>query len=217
VRSQHFDNSQWTSILQNHVSNDGHVDYKAITLNTKKLDTYLNSFSKVTPNNTWTKNETLAFWINAYNAFTIKLIIDNYPIKSIKNIKNPWDKKFIKIGTQTMSLNHIEHDILRKMSEPRIHFAIVCASVSCPRLQNEAFSASKLDSQLDKAAFEFLSDFTKNNITENNLSLSKIFQWFSKDFKQKGDLIHFLNLYAQVKISKNAKIKFKDYNWNLND
>lgn len=214
---QNFDHSPWTSVLQKHVTDDGHVDYKSIKSNPENLDKYLQKLSKADPNETWSKNESLAFWINAYNAFTIKLIIDNYPIKSIKDIKNPWDKKFIKIGSETLSLNHIEHDILRKMDEPRIHFAIVCASVSCPKLQNKAFIASELNTQLTKAATEFLSDPAKNTVSKNSLKLSKIFQWFTKDFKQHGSLIDFLNQYSQIEISDNAKIKFKDYNWNLND
>ena len=215
--SQNFDHSLWTSILQKHVSSDGHVDYKAIKSNPTNLDLYLTSFSKSIPNDNWTKNETLAFWINAYNAFTIKLIIDNYPVKSIKDIKKPWDRSFIKIGNETMSLNHIEHDILRKMNDPRIHFAIVCASVSCPKLQNKAYIPSKLDIQLSEATTEFLSDTSKNTISKNSLELSKIFQWFSKDFKQYGSLISFLNQYTQIEISKDAKVKFKDYNWDLNE
>ena len=217
VSSQNFDHSLWTSILQKNVTDDGHVDYRSIQLHPENLNTYLQNLSKTKPNKTWSKNETLAFWINAYNAFTVKLIIDNYPVKSIKDIKNPWDTKFFSIGNKTMSLNHIEHGILRKLNEPRIHFAIVCASVSCPKLQNKAFTASELNSQLTNAAIKFLSDSSKNKISENSLELSKIFQWFTKDFKQHGSLIDFLNHYTETAISENATITFKDYNWSLND
>lgn len=217
AHSQNFDHSLWTSILQKYVTNDGRVDYKSIQSHPENLNIFLQKLSKAKPNKTWSKNETLAFWINAYNAFAVKLIIDNYPVKSIKDIKNPWDKKFIIINGQTMSLNHIEHDILRKMDEPRIHFAIVCASVSCPKLQNQAFTATKLNTQLTNAAIGFLADSSKNSISKNSLELSKIFQWFKKDFKQHGSLIDFLNQYTQIGISDSATIKFKDYNWNLND
>jgi hypothetical protein len=217
LQAQNINHSLWTDFLQNHVSKEGQVDYKTISLNPENLNNYLQELKITAPNKTWSKNETLAFWVNAYNAFTIKLIIDSYPIKSIKDIKNPWDKAFIEIGNQTMSLNYIEHQILRKMNEPRIHFAIVCASISCPKLLKEAYSAENLDTQLTKATKCFLSDSTKNDISENKLELSKIFQWFSKDFKQNGSLISFLNQYTIIKISENAKIKFKDYNWNLNE
>ena len=116
-----------------------------------------------------------------------------------------------------MSLNQIEHDILRKMKEPRIHFAIVCASKSCPKLLNEAYTPSKLDLQLTLATEEFLSDETKNNLAANNIQISKIFKWFSEDFTTNGSLIDFLNLYASIEISQNAKKSYLDYNWDLNE
>jgi len=177
----------------------------------------LETFMKNEPNETWSKNETLAYWINAYNAFTIKLISDNYPIKSIKDIKNPWDLEFIQIGNKNLSLNEIEHDILRKLSEPRIHFAIVCASKSCPKLLNEAYIPSKLDLQLTVATEEFLSDKSRNSISQEHLKLSKIFKWFTGDFTQNGSLIDFLNLYTDVKISQKAKKTYNDYSWELNE
>ena len=181
------------------------------------LQTVLDEFSKNQPDNSWTKNETLAYWINAYNAFTIKLIINNYPVKSIKDIKNPWDQEFIPIGEDLMTLNEIEHDILRKMNEPRIHFAIVCASISCPKLLNEAYISSKLDLQLTIATEEFLLDTSKNRLSQNDLKLSKIFKWFTKDFTQNESLIDFLNQYSNISISENAKISYQDYNWDLNE
>ena len=148
-------------------------------------------FDKLKPS----KEQKLAYWINAYNALTIDLILQNYPLKSIKDIDKPWDQRLWKFGDKWLSLNDIEHQILRKMDEPRIHFAIVCASVYCPKLQNEAFIAEKIDSQLSKATSEFLSDTSKNFISQNSLEISKIFQWFSKDFKENGSMIKFLNKY----------------------
>ena len=103
------------------------------------------------------------------------------------------------------------------MNEPRIHFAIVCASFSCPKLQNKAFEATNLYGQLTNATKSFLSDSKRNSISENNIELSKIFQWFSQDFNQNGSLIDFLNLYSDVKISEKAKKNFKDYDWTLNE
>ena len=103
------------------------------------------------------------------------------------------------------------------MDEPRIHFAIVCASFSCPKLQNEAFTSVNLEKQLTSATKEFLNDSKRNEISASNLKLSKIFQWFAKDFKQEGSLIDFLNQYSDIKISPNAKKRFMDYNWDLNE
>lgn len=207
----------WNSLLQKHVSTQGNVSYKGFKESEKELDDYLGFLSENTPQNSWTKADKLAYWINAYNAFTVKLIIDNYPVKSIKDIKKPWDKKFIPIGDKLLSLNHIEHEILRKMKEPRIHFAIVCASVSCPKLQNTAFEPSKTEEQLNNATKEFLSDSARNELSQNSIKISKIFKWFSSDFKQNGSLIDFLNIYSEITISQNAKKSFKDYDWNLNE
>jgi hypothetical protein len=208
---------RWNTILQNHVSESGNVDYKALKHDKIEFDIYIDYLSDTVPGETWTKNEKLAYWINAYNALTIDLILRNYPTKSIKDIKNPWDQRLWKFGDNWQNLNDIEHKILRKMNEPRIHFAIVCASVSCPKLQNKAFMASNLEEQLTNATKEFLIDKSKNELSKDNIKLSKIFKWFKKDFEQNGSLIDFLNQYTEIPISNKAKKSFMDYNWDLND
>lgn len=217
TKAQNLNYHAYNKLLQKHVNSFGEVNYQAIKTDPQLLQASLEGFTKTQPNKSWSQEERLAYWINAYNAFTIKLIIDHYPIKSIKDIKNPWDQEFIPIGKQLMSLNQIEHDILRKMKEPRIHFAIVCASKSCPKLLNEAYTPSKLDLQLTLATEEFLSDETKNNLSEETIKLSKIFKWFSEDFTTNGSLIDFLNLYAPIEISQKAKKSYMDYNWDLNE
>lgn len=210
----------WNELLQKHVSDDGNVNYQSFKTDHKKLLDYIyvldlsyshKSFESLS------KEEKLAYWINAYNALTVDLIIRNYPVKSIKDIKNPWKQRLWEFGKNNYNLDEIEHEILRNMNEPRIHFAIVCASYSCPKLQNEAFTAEKLDTQLTKATKEFLADTNRNEISENSIKISKIFDWFSKDFTKNGSLIDFLNLYTEVNISPNAKKRYKDYNWALND
>lgn len=212
-----FSHLPWNSLLKKHVSNSGNVNYTAFKNNRKALLNYIDSLGKSMPAETWPKEEKLAFWINAYNAMTIDLILRHYPLKSIKDIKKPWEQHLWTSVGIPYNLNDIEHKILRKMNEPRIHFAIVCASVSCPKLLNEAYKASKLEVQLTNAATGFLNDSTKNEISENNLKLSKIFQWFAKDFKQDGRLIDFLNRYTAVQISAKAKTSFKKFNWALNE
>ena len=208
----------WNVLLNEHVSETGSVDYKGFNADRVKLKAYINELANNVPDdNTASKNEKLAYWINAYNALTIDLILENYPLESIKDIKNPWEQKLWKLGGRTYNLNEIEHDILRKLNEPRIHFAIVCASVSCPKLLNEAFTASNLEEQLTNATKEFLSDSSKNEISKNEIKLSKIFKWFKKDFEQNGSLIDFLNQYSEVKISDSVKKSFKNYDWELND
>jgi hypothetical protein len=217
TNAQNIDHSKWNSLLQSFVSDNGNVDYFAFKNNEERLEDYLEYLSENQPKKSSAKNEKLAYWINAYNAFTVKLIIDNYPIKSIKDIGKPWDKKFITIDGKNLSLNHIEHEILRKMNEPRIHFAIVCASFSCPKLDNQAFTADKLEAQLTRVTKAFLADKNRNEISEKSIKISKIFDWFSKDFTENRSLIDFLNQYSEVTISPKAKKRFKDYNWALNE
>lgn len=212
-----FNHDNWNNLLQKHVSSQGNVNYKGFKTDRKALLNYIKILSDNTPNNTWTKEDKLAYWMNAYNAMTVDLILRNYPIKSIKDIKDPWDQRYWKLGDKWINLNEIEHDILREMGDPRIHFGIVCASFSCPKLQNKAFVPSQVDKQLTKATKEFLSDSNRNEISKDNYKISKIFQWFAKDFKQDGDLLDFLNKYSDVTISAKAKKSFKDYNWDLND
>ncbi|WP_347924157.1 DUF547 domain-containing protein [Pontimicrobium sp. SW4] len=210
----------WDELLQKHVSDDGNVNYKSFKTEHKKLLGYIKVLGLFHSNDifkTISKEEKLAFWINAYNALTVDLIIRNYPIKSIKDIKNPWKQRLWKPANLNYNLDEIEHDILRKMNEPRIHFAIVCASYSCPKLQNKAFTAEGLEKQLTTATKEFLADTNRNEISENSIKISKIFDWFSKDFTKNGSLIDFLNLYTDINISPNTKKRYKDYNWALND
>ncbi len=217
---------KWTALLQKHVTGNGQVNYRGMKADLPKLNEYLALLSKQEPGKTWTKNEVLAYWINAYNAFTVKLIVDNYPLKSIKDL-NPglsvifvntlWDKNFFSINGKKMSLNDIEHRRLRKMDEPRIHFAIVCASKSCPKLLNSAYDARLLDAQLNKAARDFLADPFKNKPDATQPKLSKIFDWFSGDFKVKGkSTIDFINQFTPIKIQQDANISYLEYDWSLN-
>lgn len=217
IKNQNFNHNLWTDLLQKHVSVNGNVDYKGFKMNNQKLQEYIGLLASNVPNGVWTKEEKLAYWINTYNALTVDLIIRNYPVKSIKDIDDPWEQRLWQLGDKTYSLEEIEHEILRKMNEPRIHFAIVCASFSCPKLQNTAFTAVDLDAQLTAATKEFLADSNRNEISENSIRISKIFDWFSKDFTKNGSLIDFLNQYSKVNITPNAKKRYKDYNWALNE
>jgi hypothetical protein len=218
----------WNELLKSNVKPNGQVDYKGFIREKPKLEKYLKLLSENAPDRkTWSKNEQLAYWINVYNAFTVKLIVDFYPTKSIRDlgprikiplIKDVWHYKFFKIAGVEMSLDEVEHSILRKeFEEPRIHFAINCASVSCPPLLNEAFVAVNLENQLMRVTTTFINDPTRNKISSQSAQLSSIFSWFKGDFTKKGTLIEFLNRYAKVKLSPNARITFLDYNWNLNE
>lgn len=209
--------SIWDNLLQKHVDKQGNVNYKGFLKDRTQLKKYLNQLSDNPPQTSWSRNETMAYYINVYNAFTVELILENYPLKSIKDIRRPWGMKFFKLGDTRYSLNNIEHDILRKMDEPRIHFAINCASVSCPKLYNKAFTANKLEEQLDTLTRYFINS-SENKISENELQLSNIFKWYEKDYLIDGiqSLAQYVSQYTDVKINPNASLSFLDYNWDLN-
>ena len=216
--TQDFNHGVWNTLLQKHVSDQGNVNYKGFKADKAKFNSYLKLLSETPPQDAWSKDETLAYWMNVYNAFTVKLILDNYPTKSIKDIDGPWNQRFIKIGAKWYTLNDVEHKIIRKMDEPRIHFALVCAAVSCPRLYNKAFTAKDLETDLVLLTKGFLNDPSKNELSENEIKLSRIFKWYGGDFKTNdSSLIDFLNQYSDVTISPKAKKSYKDYNWNLNE
>lgn len=217
----------WTEILQRRVK-AGVVDYAGLkSEDLGRLDRYLDSLGTV-PRETysrWPQSEKLAFWINVYNAFTVKLILDHYPLKSIRSIGflpgAAFRESFIKLPglrPAPYSLNDVENEVLRKeFSEPRIHFAIVCASKSCPALRAEAYRGRDLDVQLDDAARGFLNDPTKNRIDGGTLALSSIFKWFGEDFeKSAGSLAIFVGRYLALEPGRRYEIAYLDYDWSLN-
>ena len=180
------------------------------------------------PTDKWSKNDQMAYWINAYNAYTIQLILNHYPVSSIKDIGSkikipfvttPWASKFFKIGGESMSLDNIEHGTLRKKyNEPRIHFALVCAARSCPRLRNEAYDGDKLIAQLDDQGVDFLNNPAKNAITPKKASLSKYFDWYKGDWNENGKSVEeWVNRYSKTKINKDTDISYLEYNWALNE
>lgn len=217
----------WDTLLSLYVDSLGNVDYQSFKNNSTSLDTYLELLKLHPPTPSWTSDQQKAYWINAYNAHTISLIVKNYPVKSITDlhpaayipfINTVWHIKNVQIGKELTSLDRIEHAILRKQfDDPRIHFAINCASKSCPTLKNSSYKAANLSQQLDSAAALFINDTTKNIITNQSLELSSIFNWFESDFTKKGSLIDFISQYSKAKINKGASINYLDYNWFLNE
>lgn len=216
--SVNLDHNTWNKLLKKHVDENGNVNYKGFKNDRVELTSYLNYLSKNKPDKNWSTQELLAYYINMYNAFTVNLIVENYPVKSIKDIKNPWVKAIIPIGNSKVSLGGIEHSVLRKMKDPRFHFAINCASVSCPKLMNEAYTAASINEQLDNAATVFINS-KENIISENSAQLSSIFDWYKKDFKSTKfkNSIDFINQYSTTKINPKATITYLEYDWGLNE
>lgn len=221
------DHQAWTQLLQKHVDEQGMVDYQGFRQDRLMLQAYLSTLGNQPPAPDWNKAEQLAYWINAYNAYTIELVLEHYPVKSIKDIgskaqlpfiNTPWDIKFIQLGGQAYDLNNIEHNIIREeFDEPRIHFALVYAAYSCPKLRREAYTGGQLDEQLDDQAHAFLSNPDKNRIKRNELKISKLFDWYQGDFTREQRLTEFLNQYTAVPISPDARITFMEYDWRLNE
>ena len=227
----------YDKLLKKYVHN-GLVDYVNLTKD-KGLNSYINALSKFNPNTLTSNEDKLAFWINAYNAYTLKVIVDNYPVSSINDLHSGgriighilkttvWDKDFVVINNKNMTLNEIEHEIIRpKFKDPRVHFALVCAAVSCPPLRNEAFVGEKLNEQLNDQGKIFLSDQSKNSFDVKNkiADLSKILDWFGSDFGNNNTQILLrIKEYLPKQISEsldaniiNWDINFKTYNWELN-
>ncbi len=236
---QAFDagHTQFAALLEKSVRLQGarsQVNYAWLQQHRGQLNAYLRDLERVPLQefNAWSQPEQLSFLINAYNAYTLKLILTKYPrLDSIKDLggwfSGPWDKEFFTLLGEIHNLDALEHQWLRgKYNEPRIHFAIVCASVGCPALSNRPYLAPSLDRQLEQAKMAFLGDSSRNRYDPktNTLYLSKIFSWFAEDFiHAAGSVENFIaegitpNKAEQVQIkSQKAKLSFLDYDWSLN-
>jgi Protein of unknown function, DUF547 len=199
AHAQGFDHSHaaFTALLKKHVvvvdgGKISQVKYADFGKDRAALKTYLDSLSAISQAdfNAWTKAQRMAFLINAYNGFTLELMLQNPGVKSIKDIggtfDNRWKRKFFKLLGEESYLDKVEHETLRKKGvydEPRVHFAVNCASIGCPALREEAFTADKLDKQLEEQAVRFLSDRTRNRYKDGKLEVSMIFKWFKEDWE----------------------------------
>ncbi len=210
------DHAVWDQILILNVSAQGDVNYEGVMKDSPLFYKYFRSLSENPPTEQWTREEKLAYWVNAYNSIAVKMIIDNYPVKNINDLHDPWNQKFFRIKDKRYSLDDIEHKILRKFNEPRIHFLINCASKSSPKLMNMAYTARNIEYALDKCTRDFINDPTKNIITVENIQVSQIFEWYKDDFND-GDVAEFINQYSDIKIKKIPKKGYMAYNWDLNE
>jgi len=220
-----IDNSLYAQLLNKYVK-EGVVDYQGFKNEEEKLDQYLKGLENV-DSKSLSRNERFAFYVNAYNAWTIKLILSAYPgVESIKDLgslfKSPWKKKIVRVDGDVITLDNIEHDILRPdFKDPRVHFAVNCASKGCPPLRSEPYQGGILDQQLEEMTIAFINNPATNRLDGNTLYVSSIFKWFSEDFND--DVIGFFLKYAKGEIKKrletnrdNIKIKYLDYDWTLN-
>jgi len=217
-REEKLDYTIWKSLLQKNVLANGQVNYSGFEKEISKFNTFLRSLSSAKMTSSWTKNDKISYWINVYNAYTVKLVLNNFPLTSIKEIDRPWKTKFFPIDGKLMSLSEVEHEILRDFGEPRIHFAINCASRSCPRLLQIPYTAENLNRLLDRQTKEFINDEFYNTITEFTVNVSHIFDWYRKDFKAThGTVINFINQYSNITIANQKNKGYKSYDWSLNE
>lgn len=232
------DHGIYTGVLRAHVRG-GHVDYAALCHDDRLTD-YLTALSATIPDSLADDSSRLAFWLNAYNAFTLKAICDDYPVGSINDLhfgglvvgtalnKTVWDRKFVVINGEKLSLNDIEHEIIRKrFGDPRIHFALVCAAKSCPPLRSEAYVAGRLDEQLAEQARLFFRDVTKNrfDVDAKVAHLSKILDWYGDDFgSDRAERLMTIAPYLPAEVAaairrdpESWRISHVEYDWSLNE
>lgn len=211
------------ALLKTYVDAKGNIDYKGLRKNRAILDTYLNELNNTIPNKKWSTNEAKAFWINAYNAYLIKLVIDSYPLKKItdvkRNGKNAWKIVFAEVGKKKYSLDYIEHKILRRWyKDPRVHAALNAGSKSGPSFPNFAFTEENVDTKLNLLMKNFINDTSKNKISPTKIKLSETFKWYYEDFTTKtSTLKDYINKFSHVKIKANAELTYLTYDWSLNE
>ena len=223
-----FSHELFNQVLQEHVNKKGQVNYTKLKANPEKLERYLDLLAVANPTEL-SYNAQLAFWVNAYNALVIKGVIDHYPTTSVRKVK--WFGGFFyrlkfQVAGKTYTLNQIEHGIIRtEFPDPRIHFVLVCASTSCPPLENSAFSAETIEERLEIATFNFIQN-PKNVLVDRakrSIHLSKIFKWYDEDFRGGYDSVaDFLADYLPPEdtdfvSADDIKFHYLDYNWTLND
>lgn len=213
--SQVIDFSEYDNFLKKHVSNKGVVDYDKILKDMKEINAIASNFSKISPNKSWSEAEVKTYWINVYNVNIIRLLTQNYPIKSINYIREPFQVKFIEYDGEKISLDFIEHDILRPLNDPRIHFALHSTAISSPLLKGTAYYANTIDYDLDVATSNFINDGTKNTIGTATCQLSKVFEWYFTDFIGPITIVQFINKYSNTKITDDTKLTFSEFDWNL--
>ncbi|ASG67728.1 DUF547 domain-containing protein [Francisella halioticida] len=228
-----IDFKPWQDFLDKYVVQKGNqtfVNYAEASKNDKqKLNEIISNYSKIDILN-YNKNQQLAYWINMYNMLTIKTILQYYPVKSITNIdkgwfgfSKVWDQKIVNINNKELTLNDIEHRIIRPIwHDPRVHSAVNCASISCPNLSKTAYQGDQINKQLNKSFTTWINSSKGFKLKDNNIYISKIFDWYGSDFGDQIQMRQFIAKYLASKVKKeaildkNKVINYQNYNWNLN-
>ncbi|MDR9825233.1 DUF547 domain-containing protein [Vibrio sp. FNV 38] len=223
--SQTISHKAWQAILDSYIVNNGQHNlfhYKSVSPEDKEqLKNYIKNLASIDPLQ-FSRAEQFAYWVNLYNAITVDLILDNYPVKSITKLGGlfsfgPWGQKVVTVNSKELTLNDIEHRILRPIwNDSRVHYAVNCASLGCPNLQNKAFTASNTQALLELAANQFINSEKGASLNKDILTLSEIYEWFVDDFGDQNRLFEHLGQHRPELIGFKGKIRYK-YDWSLND
>jgi len=228
-----IDHSDWQTVLDGFLQSDtpsgvNLVDYESLLDESEVLDRYIDSLTKIDPRD-YARNEQFAYWVNLYNAITLQVVVKNYPVSSILKISSgplpsgPWDDQAATVAGQPLTLNDIEHRILRAFwKDHRIHFAVNCASIGCPNVQAQAFTSKNTESLLNKAAKEYMQHPRGLKITDDGLVLSSIFDWYKEDFGNSekevlATLSQYLSSDVKAQVEQLSSNVSYDYDWSLND
>ncbi|GEM78310.1 DUF547 domain-containing protein [Vibrio superstes] len=222
--TQSIDHSQWQALLDAYLVERGEntlFRYASVTDKDKQaLKAYVSSLADIDPRQ-YSQAEQYAYWVNLYNALTVDLILDNYPVKTITKLGGlfsfgPWGKEIIEVAGKPLSLNDIEHRILRPIwQDPRTHYAVNCASLGCPNLQTQAFTAENTEQLLEQSAHAFINSDKGAKLSNGKIQLSSIYDWFAVDFDGEKGVLKHLARYRPELTSFKGKVSF-DYDWKLN-
>lgn len=228
ARAAQVNNTPYAELLAKY-NEDGLVNYTGLKEQHAKLKKYLDYLASINPDEL-ARNDAFAYYINLYNAATLDIVLDNYPgIESIKDIGgilgSPWKKDFIRLNGKSVSLDYIEHGILRPVyMDPRVHFAVNCASMGCPPLHGEPFEGATLDFTLDELTRNVMADPSQTRLEDEELFVNKVFDWFGGDWGSKQEKIGFVRQYAPKKLAakigklgRQLNLEYSDWDWTLND
>ena len=206
---------KYETILKDHVNVQGNVNYAKLKENKSDLDVFLNYAAQYIPTKEWTQEKEKAFWLNMYNAYVLKTIVDNYPVKSIKDVNGAFSNDIVKTADGTYSLDDVEKKLL-KMKNFNVIYGICKGAYSSPKLSNIPFTEENVESRLSALATNFINDRAKNQVTSTSVKLNEVFKEQKKLLKKEGDLIEYLNQYAMRDIMEGADVEYMKFNWVLN-
>ena len=215
----------WSAMLRLHVMADGRLDYDGLLNDEDELLGYLQSLRKVRPQvGAWTPDQIKAFWLNTYNAAAANLVLENYPVASINDIRvktvggyeSPWETVVVNVGGQNYSLNQIEQLLRQQFRDPRIHFALNYGAASAAPMLAEAYTGPQLSRQLDQQASRFINDSAFNQLSPQQVLLSALFRSYATEFGGEPQLLAFINRYAHTPVLPTASIEYLSFSWALN-